>query len=98
MKLPGVYETKEYLVKAEDLWPGLEKAIRIALRSLVMMRAREGKALAADIGDKLKKMTARLKAIEQIIAVTHSDAFAEKAEHVIRVDKEADVSKVSVEK
>ena len=48
--------------------------------------------------DRLAEAISRLKAIEQIIAVTHSDAFAEKAEHVIRVDKEADVSKVSVEK
>ncbi len=48
--------------------------------------------------DRLAESISRLKAIEQIIAVTHSDAFAEKAEHVIRVDKEADVSKVFVEK
>jgi exonuclease SbcC len=48
--------------------------------------------------DRLAESISRLKAIEQIIAVTHSDVFAEKAEHVIRVDKEADVSKVSVEK
>jgi exonuclease SbcC len=48
--------------------------------------------------DRLAESISRLKAIEQIIAVTHSDAFAEKAEHVIRVEKEAGVSKVSVEK
>jgi len=30
--------------------------------------------------------------------VTHSEAFAEKAEHVIRVEKEAGVSKVSAER
>lgn len=40
----------------------------------------------------------RLKAIEQIIAVTHSEAFAEKAEHVIRSEKEVDVSKVTMER
>jgi len=48
--------------------------------------------------DRLAEAISRLKAIEQIIAVTHSEAFAEKAEHVIRVEKEAGVSKVSVEK
>jgi exonuclease SbcC len=47
--------------------------------------------------DRLAEAISRLKAIEQIIAVTHSEAFAEKAEHVIWVDKEAGVSKVSVE-
>jgi len=48
--------------------------------------------------DRLAEAISRFKAIEQIIAVTHSEAFAEKAEHVIRLEKEADVSNVSVEK
>jgi len=47
--------------------------------------------------DRLAEAISRLKAIEQIIAVTHSEAFAEKAEHVIRVEKENNVSRVSVE-
>ena len=46
--------------------------------------------------DRLAEAIARFKAIEQIIAVTHSEAFAEKAEHVIRLEKEAGVSTVSV--
>ncbi len=45
--------------------------------------------------DRLAEAISRLKAIEQIIAVTHSEAFAEKAEHVIRVEKENNVSRVS---
>jgi len=48
--------------------------------------------------DRLAEAISRFKAIEQIIAVTHSEAFAEKAEHVIRLEKEVGVSKVSVEK
>jgi len=48
--------------------------------------------------DRLAEAISRLKAIEQIIAVTHSEAFAEKAEHVIRVEKEAGVSRVTAEK
>ncbi len=44
--------------------------------------------------DRLAEAIARLKAIEQIIAVTHNEAFAEKAEHVIRLEKEAEVSRV----
>jgi exonuclease SbcC len=47
--------------------------------------------------DRLAEAISRFKAIEQIIAVTHSEAFAEKAEHVIRLEKEVGVSKVSVE-
>ena len=48
--------------------------------------------------DRLAEAISRLKAIEQIIAVTHNEAFAEKAEHVIRFEKEAGVSKVTVER
>jgi len=48
--------------------------------------------------DRLAEAISRFKAIEQIIAVTHSEAFAEKAEHVIRLEKEVGVSKFSVEK
>jgi len=48
--------------------------------------------------ERLADAISRLKAIEQIIAVTHSEAFAEKAEHVIRVDKEVGASRVSIER
>jgi len=48
--------------------------------------------------DRLAEAISRFKAIEQIIAVTHSEAFAEKAEHVIRVEKEASESTIAIEK
>jgi exonuclease SbcC len=48
--------------------------------------------------DRLAEAISRFKAIEQIIAVTHSEAFAEKAEHVITLEKEAGVSKISIER
>jgi exonuclease SbcC len=48
--------------------------------------------------DRLAEAISRFKAIEQIIAVTHSEAFAEKAEHVIILEKEAGISKVSIER
>jgi len=48
--------------------------------------------------ERLAEAISRLKAIEQIIAVTHSEVFAEKAEHVIRIEKEAGISKATPEK
>jgi exonuclease SbcC len=48
--------------------------------------------------DRLAEAISRFKAIEQIIAVTHSEAFAEKAEHVIILEKEAGISKISMER
>jgi exonuclease SbcC len=47
---------------------------------------------------RLAEAISRLKAIEQIIAVTHNEAFAEKAEHLIRIEKEAGTSKIHIEK
>ena len=48
--------------------------------------------------ERLAEAVSRLKAIEQIIAVTHNEDFAEKAEHVIRIEKEAGESQVFIEK
>ncbi|MCW4009233.1 MAG: SMC family ATPase [Candidatus Bathyarchaeota archaeon] len=47
---------------------------------------------------RLAEAISRFKAIEQIIAVTHSEDFAEKAGHVIVLEKDAGVSKVSIAK
>jgi DNA repair protein SbcC/Rad50 len=48
--------------------------------------------------DRLAEAISRFRAIEQIIAVTHSEAFAEKAETVIILEKEAGISRVSLQK
>jgi exonuclease SbcC len=48
--------------------------------------------------ERLAEAISRFRAIEQIIAVTHSEAFADKAEHVITLEKEAGVSKISIER
>ena len=48
--------------------------------------------------ERLAEAISRFKAIEQIIAVTHSEAFAAKADHVITLEKEAGMSKISIER
>jgi exonuclease SbcC len=48
--------------------------------------------------ERLADAISRFKAIEQIIAVTHSEAFAAKADHVIVLEKEAGISKISIER
>lgn len=47
--------------------------------------------------DRLAEILSKLKTVEQIIAVTHSEAFAEKANYVIRVEKKEGRSIVSTE-
>lgn len=89
----------------------LALAYRIGLGQLIM-QARTGhglfmllldeptESLGREDGsvERLAEAVSRLKAIEQIIAVTHNESFAEKAEHVIRIEKEAGASQVYLEK
>jgi exonuclease SbcC len=48
--------------------------------------------------DRLAESLSRLKTVEQIIAVTHSEGFAEKADHVIRLEKRENRSVMSIER
>ena len=48
--------------------------------------------------DRLAEAISRLNSIEQIIAVTHNESFAEKAEHVIRIEKQNEESQVYIDK
>jgi exonuclease SbcC len=48
--------------------------------------------------DRLAESLSRLKTVEQIIAVTHSEAFAEKADHVIRLEKRENKSIALIER
>jgi len=48
--------------------------------------------------ERLAEAISRFKAIEQIIAVTHSESFAAKGDHVVILEKEAGVSKISIER
>jgi len=48
--------------------------------------------------DRLAESLSRLKTVEQVIAVTHNEGFAEKADHVIRLEKPEDKSVAYVER
>jgi DNA repair protein SbcC/Rad50 len=48
--------------------------------------------------ERLADAISRFKAIEQIVAVTHSEDFAAKGDHVLILEKEAGVSKISIER
>ena len=86
-------------------------AYRLGLGQLIM-QSRTGRGLSLLLLDepteslgredgsinRLAEAISRFKAIEQIIAVTHSEDFAEKAEHVIKLEKEAGESRILVER
>lgn len=65
IRMPGVVDVRDVVVDPATLWTAIERALKLAVKSLEVMRAREGKSLVVDISDKLKKMTNRLKAIEK---------------------------------
>ena len=60
IQLPGVVEVRDSTVGPDTLWPAIEKAIRIALRGLLVMRESEGRSLAKDIGLQSKRMVSQL--------------------------------------
>ncbi len=65
IRMPGIVDVKEVFVEAQEMWPAIEKSFLICLKSLKAMRQREGKSLAADMGDKLKRMSQKLKDIQK---------------------------------
>lgn len=60
LKMPGVVEAKETFIEAHQLWPAVEKALDKTLVSVVLMRKREGKSLAIDISEQLKRMAGKI--------------------------------------
>ena len=65
LRLPGVINVQDSVVIPDEVWPNIEKALVKAVRSLVLMRKREGKALSIDISDKLRIMSAEIVKIRQ---------------------------------
>jgi len=53
VRAPGVFQTDEELVDAENIWPVVEKALKQALAALVKMREREGAHLAQDLAARI---------------------------------------------
>lgn len=65
LRLPGVINVHDSVLDPEELWPFIEKALRKAVKEVVLMRKREGKTLAADISDKLRIMATNIIKIRQ---------------------------------
>ncbi len=49
VRAPGVFQSDEELVKADEVWPAVEKALHQALAALIKLREREGANLAKDL-------------------------------------------------
>ena len=65
VRAPGVFQTDEQLVQAEDFWPAVEKALKTALRALLKMRSREGDHLARDLMHRIQRMRRAAEAVRK---------------------------------
>jgi uncharacterized protein (TIGR00255 family) len=63
LQAPGVMRLPEELIAANDAWPAVEQALRVALADLIKMREREGRHLAKDLIHRLKEMRKKIKEI-----------------------------------
>jgi uncharacterized protein (TIGR00255 family) len=66
LQAPGVMRAPEETIKAQDVWPAVERALRAAVAELIKMREREGKHLAKDLIHRLKAMRKKLKEIRAL--------------------------------
>ena len=64
-RYPEVFTLEEQNVDENELWSGLEKALRSALSDFVDSRVREGENLRKDIEEKLREMLADVDYIEK---------------------------------
>jgi len=55
-RAPGVFQTDEQIVEEADFWPAVQKALKLALQTLVRMRVREGTHLAQDLAKRVDLM------------------------------------------
>lgn len=63
LRSPGVLHTAGEIEEAENLWPVMEKALKVALTALVKMREREGAHLMKDLMARMNTIRAAWAAI-----------------------------------
>jgi len=93
MRLSGVVETKEVFVTVDSVWKAVDKGIRLSLNSLMTMKAREGRSIAADISKHLKHMllqTKKIKSREKMILKKKMREFVE--EEFVSFQKSNDIN------
>lgn len=70
LRAPGVFQTDEELVGAEDVWPAVEKSVNQALAALVKMREREGGHLSKDLTARIGVMRGAVEKVQKQAPVT----------------------------
>ncbi len=63
--LPDVIKPASEEINPEEAWPPLKEVVTKALKNLVTMRGREGKAMAKDMADRLDSLDSIVKQIQE---------------------------------
>ncbi|MFH1279560.1 MAG: YicC/YloC family endoribonuclease [Candidatus Eisenbacteria bacterium] len=77
LSLPEVIVRRTREIKEAEVWPVVEKGIHKALADLMLMRRREGRALAADLRNRLRTIIASFGRIEKRAVVRSGNALKE---------------------
>jgi len=72
-RAPGVFQTDEEIAEAEDFWLAVEKALKKALQSMVVMREKEGANLQRDLTERVRIMRKAVREIQK-----HAPAVAKR--------------------
>ncbi len=70
LRAPGVFQSDEELVEAENIWPLVERALKQALEALVKMREREGAHLMQDLAARIGTMRKSVERIQKQAPLT----------------------------
>src|SRR5215210_3794839 len=65
LRAPGVLETDEDIPDAEDFWPAVEKALKLALEMMVSMREKEGAHLRKDLVKRMDLMRTAARRVQK---------------------------------
>ncbi|RKX18676.1 MAG: YicC family protein [Candidatus Zixiibacteriota bacterium] len=90
LNFPEIFKVQKTNNVEEKIWPLLKKAISQALVELVKMREKEGTNLKKDISDRLKRMLADVKKVEQLSLGTkkqHRDRLLKKLDDLLNKKK-----------
>lgn len=98
-RYPDVFVMEEQDIDEKELWSGLEKALRGACEQFVDSRVKEGKALKADLLDKLDAMLSDVDFIEERspqIMKEYRTRLEEKIQEILG-DRQIDDARIATE-
>lgn len=98
-RYPDVFTMEQVEVDEQELWAGLEKAIRGAAEQFVESRIKEGEHLKADLSMKLDNMLTYVDFIEERSPIIMKD-YKERLENKVREllgDKQLDDARIATE-